>query len=134
MEEIRTYYRHCLEFADEKVALAVQTYRMVDKHIQRLDGDLKKFEADLSESQQAQLRASLEAGAAAIAEDSQKKNRKRKFQEIEDGTSDKKGKGPNKKNRSTPDIRLHTVDLDMPIDPNEPTYCFCNRVRTSRSS
>lgn len=20
------------------------------------------------------------------------------------------------------------VDIDMPVDPNEPTYCFCNRV------
>jgi hypothetical protein len=24
--------------------------------------------------------------------------------------------------------RLFNVDIDMPIDPNEPTYCICNRV------
>jgi hypothetical protein len=24
--------------------------------------------------------------------------------------------------------RLFNVDIDMPIDPNEPTYCTCNRV------
>ena len=27
-----------------------------------------------------------------------------------------------------PDARVLNVDLDMPIDPNEPTYCYCNRV------
>jgi len=26
------------------------------------------------------------------------------------------------------DARILTVDIDMPIDPNEPTYCICNRV------
>ncbi len=28
-----------------------------------------------------------------------------------------------------PNVMLPRVtDLDMPIDPNEPTYCICNRV------
>jgi hypothetical protein len=31
------------------VALAVQTYELVDKHIRRLDNDLKKFEAELDQ-------------------------------------------------------------------------------------
>jgi hypothetical protein len=26
------------------------------------------------------------------------------------------------------DARVLNVDLDMPIDPNEPTYCYCHRV------
>jgi hypothetical protein len=26
------------------------------------------------------------------------------------------------------DARVLNVDIDMPIDPNEPTYCVCNRV------
>ncbi len=26
------------------------------------------------------------------------------------------------------DARVLNVDIDMPIDPNEPTYCLCNRV------
>lgn len=26
--------------------------------------------------------------------------------------------------------KLHSLDLqlDLPVDPNEPTYCFCNQV------
>lgn len=31
------------------MALAVQTYELVDKHIRRLDTDLKKFEAELEQ-------------------------------------------------------------------------------------
>lgn len=27
-----------------------------------------------------------------------------------------------------PIARVLNVDTDMPIDPNEPTYCVCNRV------
>lgn len=27
------------------------------------------------------------------------------------------------------DARVLNVDIDMPIDPNEPTYCLCNRVQ-----
>lgn len=30
--------------------------------------------------------------------------------------------------KRVPDARVLQVDLDMPIDPNEPTYCICHRV------
>ena len=131
MEEIRALYKTCLEFSDEKIALAVQTYRIIDKYIQRLDGDLKKFEAELSESQQAQLKAGLEASGGFPSEEN-KKSRKRKQMsttthlggEVEEG-KDKKGKGVG---RTKEKPRPHAVDLDMPVDPNEPTYCFCRRV------
>ena len=117
-----------MEFSDEKIALAVQTYRIIDKYIQRLDGDLKKFEAELSESQQAQLKAGLEASGQFNSEET-KKSRKRKQMssstlELDDGR-DKKGKGVG---RTKEKPRPHAVDLDMPVDPNEPTYCFCRRV------
>ncbi len=29
---------------------------------------------------------------------------------------------------AAPIARVLNVDTDMPIDPNEPTYCVCNRV------
>ena len=30
--------------------------------------------------------------------------------------------------QSIPIIKPLNVDIDMPVDPHEPTYCFCNRV------
>ncbi|KAF8688044.1 hypothetical protein HU200_042461 [Digitaria exilis] len=61
--------KHCVRIADEKVALATQTYDLVDAHIQQLDQFLRKLE----------------------------------------------------------EIR-QAIDLELPVDPNEPTYCFCNQV------
>jgi hypothetical protein len=48
-QNIKSDMKQCLELADEKVQLAVQTYELVDKHIRRLDTDLKKFEAELEQ-------------------------------------------------------------------------------------
>mmetsp|Transcript_18954 Transcript_18954/g.29729 ORF Transcript_18954/g.29729 Transcript_18954/m.29729 type:complete len:245 (-) Transcript_18954:229-963(-) len=127
LEEIRALYKTCLEFSDEKIALAVQTYRIIDKYIQRLDGDLKKFEAELSESQQAQLKAGLEASAQFNTDDT-KKSRKRK--QMSSATLDLGDEGKDKKGKvlRADKPRPHAVDLDMPVDPNEPLYCFCRRV------
>jgi uncharacterized protein (UPF0261 family) len=43
--------RECVTLGDEKVALAAQTYEMVDKHIRRLDEDLVAFARDLAAEQ-----------------------------------------------------------------------------------
>jgi len=136
-KQTRQELKACLEFGDEKVALAIQTYELVDKHIRRLDTDLKKFEAELD------------------AEDKKKLSN----YNFESKTKDKgKGRGkpdsdsipmtpshtsttaqtPTRKKGeagtgsgatgSLLDARVLNVDIDMPIDPNEPTYCVCNRV------
>ncbi|KAK7847493.1 phd finger protein ing1 [Quercus suber] len=39
--------KHSIRIADEKVALAVQAYDLVDTHIQQLDQYLKKFDEEL---------------------------------------------------------------------------------------
>ncbi|KAF2314089.1 hypothetical protein GH714_022107 [Hevea brasiliensis] len=39
--------KHSIRIADEKVALAVQAYDLVDAHIQQLDQYLKKFDEEL---------------------------------------------------------------------------------------
>eukprot|EP00696_Hemimastix_kukwesjijk_P017799 gnl/Hemi2/6540_TR2233_c0_g1_i1.p1 gnl/Hemi2/6540_TR2233_c0_g1~~gnl/Hemi2/6540_TR2233_c0_g1_i1.p1 ORF type:complete len:210 (-),score=18.34 gnl/Hemi2/6540_TR2233_c0_g1_i1:396-1025(-) len=47
VQGIKTDYCTCLELADEKVALAIQTYDMIDSYIRRLDNDLGQFESEL---------------------------------------------------------------------------------------
>jgi len=122
-ELIRADLKQALQLGDEKVALAVQTYELVDKHIRKLDTDLKKFEAE------------LEQGGASLYKEPQK------VVEKKPNTAHKSnGKASRKKGAETAaatgglvgiaasDARVLSVDMDMPIDPNEPTYCICNRV------
>eukprot|EP01100_Stratorugosa_tubuloviscum_P015721 TRINITY_DN927_c1_g1_i4.p1 TRINITY_DN927_c1_g1~~TRINITY_DN927_c1_g1_i4.p1 ORF type:complete len:212 (+),score=75.72 TRINITY_DN927_c1_g1_i4:648-1283(+) len=49
IQMIKQDYKSCLDYSDEKVALALQTYEMVDKNIRRLDMELKKYETELGE-------------------------------------------------------------------------------------
>lgn len=140
VEDLREDFKTALEYSDEKVALAIQTYEMVDKHIRRLDTDLRKFEAELE---------SVTTQAPDAEPEPDKRSHKRKSSVLEEPNSHgkaPKGKGRGKapKSKKAPesagaasgagdgvhpaDARVLSVDIDMPIDPNEPTYCICKRV------
>ncbi|KAE8712450.1 PHD finger protein ING1 [Hibiscus syriacus] len=113
--------KHSIRIADEKVALAIQAYDLVDSHIQQLDQYLKKSGEELR-------RVERENTAATAPP------------QIPDGTtkSGRSESGRGRKNRT----RLATaaassaataanptgMELDLPVDPNEPTYCLCNQV------
>eukprot|EP01116_Phalansterium_solitarium_P024954 TRINITY_DN931_c0_g1_i1.p1 TRINITY_DN931_c0_g1~~TRINITY_DN931_c0_g1_i1.p1 ORF type:complete len:216 (+),score=55.55 TRINITY_DN931_c0_g1_i1:838-1485(+) len=104
---IKADLKKALELGDEKVALAVQTYDLVDRHIRRLDQDLKKFEQELAEAGQ-------QKGLTDKSKSESGKN---------------KGRKTGHETLLTEDARIRVQqDMDMPIDPNEPTYCFCHRV------
>jgi len=126
-KQMKQDLKTCLEYGDEKVALAVQTYELVDKHIRRLDTDLKRFEAELE------------------VEEKKKQGDKTPLKEKGKGRGKPEGEAspqiaaPSNTVAPSParkkgdgvlpaDARVKAVDIDMPIDPNEPTYCICNRV------
>lgn len=78
-------------------------------HIQRLDADLKKFEDDLK-----------------LTDGGDSKQGKRKNNKVkEEGGS---GRGASNKKMRESVVDAGNIDLDLPIDPNEPTYCTCHRV------
>ncbi|KAK9931341.1 hypothetical protein M0R45_018617 [Rubus argutus] len=117
--------KHSIGIADEKVMLAVRAYDLVDTHIQQLDQYLKKIGAELRPASDgvaasAMPAPSLDAGAKS-------------------GRSGEGGRGGRKKTRQATAIATATeaapaaanptgMDLDIPVDPNEPTYCLCNQV------
>ncbi|MFS7988911.1 putative chromatin regulator PHD family [Helianthus anomalus] len=111
--------KHAIRIADEKVALAVQAYDLVDAHIQQLDQYLKKFEEQRREKDIAAA-----AGTPGSNLDGNGKPAK------------EGGRGGRKKSRLAAAAAAAQVaaanppsmDLDLPVDPNEPTYCFCNQV------
>lgn len=119
---LREELKEACNYGDEKVDLAVQTYDIVDKHIRRLDQDLKKFEHEI---------------------EMQKKQIAQQYpNQISDNdiispnnyiVQDKKANGnqrPGRPRKYTDPItdEIMPKSFEMPIDPNEPTYCICNRV------
>ncbi|RXG69040.1 Inhibitor of growth protein 4 [Armadillidium vulgare] len=134
---IHKMFNRAKEYSDDKVHLAIQTYELVDKHIRRLDSDLAKFEAEIKEK----------ALNTNKKEEETSKMKKRKKKVPEKGTTKKKGQSddeetPTKKRKRKkaetesaiasvlPGLTMaHPSDvLDMPVDPNEPTYCLCHQV------
>nr|CAB3256163.1 inhibitor of growth protein 5 [Phallusia mammillata] len=128
IKQIQESYAKCREFSDDKVQLAMQTYEMVDKHIRRLDSDLARFEADLKEKSVQDA-----TGTSKVDIESTDKKRRKKGRI----TSDDEGKNARKRQKTAVDVHLATPlaaayqqsdVLDMPVDPNEPTYCLCHQV------
>ncbi|XP_013889845.1 inhibitor of growth protein 5 [Austrofundulus limnaeus] len=132
LQKIQNAYSKCKEFSDDKVQLAMQTYEMVDKHIRRLDADLARFENELKDKLELSGYESTEGRAlkkSHLRGQTQKPGARRRGRKTSDEDSPKK-----KRLKSSPDLGeallpMQPSDvLDMPVDPNEPTYCLCHQV------
>ncbi|XAR62737.1 hypothetical protein NMG60_11017598, partial [Bertholletia excelsa] len=94
----------------------------VDSQIQQLDQYLKKFDEELRRERENDAKT----GSTAQNPDSNVKSRRR----------GEGGRGGQQKTRLAAAATAATaaaanptsMDLDLPVDPNEPTYCFCNQV------
>ncbi|KAM9325180.1 inhibitor of growth protein 4 isoform 3-T3 [Gastrophryne carolinensis] len=138
LRQVQEAYGKCKEFGDDKVQLAMQTYEMVDKHIRRLDTDLARFEADLKEKH---IESSDYDSCSSKGKKSksQKEKKTPKVKSKVKNSDDEATKSGQKKIKlvqtaeyGTPAnnfTKVHPSDvLDMPVDPNEPTYCLCHQV------
>jgi inhibitor of growth protein 4 len=160
MDKIQAMFHRAKEHGDDKVAIAIQTYELVDKHIRRLDADLARFEAEMKEKGRLSQTETED-------EPDDEEPAKKKGKKLKDGPGrKKKGGAPqkaeaevmkNKKKKkslssATPSTKASSgaaADmagvpplvalppgmlpvpqevLDMPVDPNEPTYCLCQQV------
>ncbi|XP_022909057.1 inhibitor of growth protein 5 isoform X2 [Onthophagus taurus] len=157
LDKIQSLFNKAKEYGDDKVQLAIQTYELVDKHIRRLDSDLARFETEIqdkaanSRSQdESQIGKSKQGRKKTKDGKSEKKKRVQSSEEeaveVVKGNKKKKHKGvgatgitansvnSGAKSTTVTDISsvlpiTHTSDvLDMPVDPNEPTYCLCHQV------
>ena len=120
MEKIMKMFQDAKENTDTKVTVAMQTYELVDRHIRRLDADLKRFETEMKEAG-----GRLSQTESEGEEETEKKKKQKK-----------KKKGQKEERPKTPlapvaNLNLSNTDIpivDMPVDPNEPTYCLCQQV------
>ncbi|XP_055702765.1 inhibitor of growth protein 4-like isoform X1 [Phlebotomus papatasi] len=158
IKQIQELFNKAKEFGDDKVQLAIQTYELVDKHIRRLDSDLARFEGEIQDKSSVsrgkyddiskKKRKGNDAKSLGkkkrphSSEDEAKWNNtnasphvtKHKKQKVIQEKDNRKG---HKKNADAEerigDLEGHGTPhpsdvLDMPVDPNEPTYCLCHQV------
>jgi len=128
--KIEGAFQKSREYGDDKVQLAVQTYEMVDKHIRRLDSDLTRFEEELKQQrQQERVQGGAEEETRKRKQDKSEGIRKKRRQKKEQA-EEAAASASHTTTSATPLITMATDMnvLDMPVDPNEPTYCLCHQV------
>jgi hypothetical protein len=130
LNKIDDLYQKAKEYSDDKVQLAMQMYEMVDKHIRRLDNDLGRFEQELQSKDMTQRRASVSNGNGQMS--TTPKNRKRENTNGASSLNKRRHESLSDEGGVVDPIDSPTTDttdvLDMPVDPNEPTYCLCHQV------
>jgi myosin heavy subunit len=121
----------CVKLNQEKLQLAETAYNTVDQHVRDLDTKLREYEAYLRREGQwpddlqslvvntdHTKMASMKNAAAAAAHTAA----------APATTARSTQKAPSKGQRKSGEpSTLHIMD-DMPIDPNEPRYCYCQNV------
>jgi len=199
LDELQNKLQECIEWGEEKLKITGQTYEVVDKHIRRLDQDLKKFEAELHRERQQQAQQTQQvlkakgkqkAPARSSRQPTANKSRQQTQSLVSPDEMDTMNDDPvtlKKKQRSRRNVAEQDTDSydqnvgdgdsvlsdpssqsfldktqestmsvdtqadlqdmrgtglpgsvpsdyeipdipEMPVDPNEPTYCFCKKV------
>ncbi|XP_053379779.1 inhibitor of growth protein 5-like isoform X2 [Mercenaria mercenaria] len=139
LSAIQKLFSKSREFGDDKVQLAMQTYEMVDRYIQKYDRDIARMEADLKDYTSSCSDDDNKENNAKNIKEKDKKKRKSMKDEFEDEIpKKKKKKGQGQTNEPAPPPMISPLlsltmnnpsdVLDMPVDPNEPTYCLCHQV------
>ncbi|KAJ8667277.1 hypothetical protein QAD02_008939 [Eretmocerus hayati] len=119
LTQIQNLFNKAKEYGDDKVQLAIQTYELVDKHIRRLDSDLMRFEAEIQDK----------AISSTASSEDESKSSKKKQKKGSSTTSTTSAGATGSGSQGDTNNMSHPADvLDMPVDPNEPTYCVCNQV------
>lgn len=133
-KDIESNQENALSLCTEKVLLARQAYDLIDSHVKRLDEDLNNFAEDLKqEGKIAPDEPAILPPLPLVPKDEKKRSyyvapqpKRFEYREREwDRDRDFElmpPPGSLKKNVPAP------VDVDQPIDPNEPTYCVCHQV------
>ncbi|KAM7328926.1 hypothetical protein ACRRTK_013018 [Alexandromys fortis] len=136
------------ELGDEKIQIVSQMVELVENRTRQVDSHVELFEAhqDISDSTGGSGKAGQDKSKSETIAQADKPNNKRSrrqrnnenrenasnnhdHDDITSGTpKEKKAKTSKKKKRSKAKAEREASPADLPIDPNEPTYCLCNQV------
>ncbi|KAI8639599.1 hypothetical protein BD408DRAFT_421222 [Parasitella parasitica] len=131
LEHIGQLLNETLKKGEEKLALAKSTYDTVDRHCTRLDNDLQKIEdeqligpgrtASISQSTPAKRDASAMEDMPPKRQTGRKKSRKTH-------TDNRADENTFSQEDAIQEAQAAASLSDLPIDPNEPLYCYCSQV------
>lgn len=135
-KDIEANQDNALSLCTEKVLLARQAYDLIDSHVKRLDEDLNNFAEDLKQEGKIAPDEPATLPPLPIVPKSEKRKTfygtpQSKRLDYRDRDWDRERDrdfelmpppGSHKKEFAAP------MDVDQPIDPNEPTYCVCHQV------
>nr|XP_054385206.1 inhibitor of growth protein 1 isoform X2 [Pongo abelii] len=136
------------ELGDEKIQIVSQMVELVENRTRQVDSHVELFEAQQelgdtggNSGKAGADRPKGEAAAQADKPNSKRSRRQRNNENRENASSnhdhddgasgtpkEKKAKTSKKKKRSKAKAEREASPADLPIDPNEPTYCLCNQV------
>ncbi|XP_060858495.1 inhibitor of growth protein 5-like [Metopolophium dirhodum] len=132
LESIQHQFDTAKQFTDDKVQLSVNTYKVVDNHIRKLDIVLARLNAEI------EFKAEFRDAAINSTRNLPMKKGGSKMTSAAPSVStitDRKSLTNVAVNTSSlntgalVDVGVpYLAVVDMPIDPNEPTFCLCNQV------
>ncbi|VDM73149.1 unnamed protein product [Strongylus vulgaris] len=126
-KEVQAMYKEADKLSERKVKLAQKMYDTVDTHIKEMDQQLVEF-------QEFQIKKYNEDHGAKAGTSNTDTQKRKGSVSIMKGDKKKKP-GDLKANRPESATFMDTFKpsaitaVDMPVDPNEPTYCICHQVR-----
>ncbi|XP_049932432.1 PHD finger protein ING2 isoform X2 [Nymphaea colorata] len=133
-KEIEVNQENALSLCTEKVLLAKQAYDLIDSQMKRLEEDLGHFSEDLKQEGKIPHDEPTVLPPVVVKDERRKtyfgtpQTKRLEFREREwDRERDRDFElmpPPGSHKRTVP----APVDVDQPIDPNEPTYCVCHQV------
>ncbi|KAF7689589.1 inhibitor of growth protein 1-like [Silurus meridionalis] len=139
------------ELGDEKIQLAGQMVELVENRSRQVDAFAELLEAQHEphdtasvtavitgkrreeEKRREETPSSVERMASASKRSRRQKNNSNENREMihndrDEVTREKRAKTSKKKKRSKAKQEREASPADLPIDPNEPTYCLCEQV------
>ncbi|XP_022358720.1 inhibitor of growth protein 1 isoform X4 [Enhydra lutris kenyoni] len=136
------------ELGDEKIQIVSQMVELVENRTRQVDSHVELFEAhqEVNDATGHSGKAGQDKSKSETITQAEKTNNKRSrrqrnnenrenaannhdHDDITSGTpKEKKAKASKKKKRSKAKAEREASPADLPIDPNEPTYCLCNQV------
>ncbi|CAH1731113.1 unnamed protein product [Aphis gossypii] len=140
MTDIQLQFNKAKEYSDDKVQLSIQTYELVDTHIRKLDVELARFEAEIQNRASRTSKNVNESLQKGVAKTSGTSSGGLPQVKIETPSVSAVANPINPTNSvasvvvktdSVTDVGAGVIQpqvFDMPIDPNEPTYCLCKEV------
>ncbi|KNC76686.1 hypothetical protein SARC_10823 [Sphaeroforma arctica JP610] len=109
VDEIQETFRKANQLCDKKIEITQGAYALIDKHINKLDTDVKRLDKRLHSQTNGTPQKKNKYG----------RNKKR---------SRKNGAARADMVIAAEALPKIDIEMDMPVDPNEPTYCTCQQV------